>query len=415
MIAQKNVTNLFITNTDAATTALPVAAGEFGVRRIGELLCDASALVAGDQFQVVVMDQKGKIVESPIYSWSNLISKNIVNVAAAASQVSTLGYNATDGDIVATNSGNYLVTIGLRDTLKMTGNKRLYKYAEYTAGATAHNHDIAIGLADSLSVNMAKDAFKRVVPKVVCSSAPNALYGTKTGQEVTVVKGSKYITFETDLTYLAAGTETVVVGDYLRIGTAAGVTGTPVVGSDVYRVVELVSATIVRVDRPVAVASGVYNDVAAYEIEIIPKATAEGAAIKWGVILTGNDTDAPFEVGMFGDNLITFSVGVSSDFGSTEVRLSTTPSIGIGTYKGVAQLDWELQGNGREKYRVAEHLVSFTPNITSAWTLTHVRTFNFKDNSTTTLAGEANSYLTLMIANTTESDANLDTIFTQTA
>jgi len=332
-----------------------------------------------------------------------------------ASQVSDIGYNGTDGDIVATNSGNYLVTIGFRDLLKQAGGKRLYKYAEYQAGLTAVKADIAIGLVDSLVTNMSKDAFARILPKVICSSAPNALYGTKTGQEVTVVKGSKYITFETDLTYLAAGTLTIVAGDYLRIGTAAGAVGTPVVTSDVYRVEEVISATVVRVDRPVAVDSGTYNDVAAYEIEVIPAATAEAAAVKWRVRLTGNDANAPFEVGMFGPNLITFSVGVSTDFSTTEVRLTTTPKQGQGTYKQLAQLDWELQANGREKYRIAEHLVNSTENITAGDTITHVRVFNFKDTSTDVLGNVAESYMTLMIGSDTTGDSDMDTVFTQTS
>jgi hypothetical protein len=415
MIAQKNITHLFYTTTALATTELPTATAVLGIKRIGESLCDASALVAGDQFQVLGYKSDGTIARSPIYNWDNLISKNIVNMDSLASQVSDIGYNGTDGDIVAVNSGTYLLTIGFRDLLKQVGGKRLYKYAEYTSSTSAIKADIAFGLIDSLVLNMSKDAFPRILPKVICSSSPNALYGTKTGQEVTIVKGSKYITFETDLTYLAAGTLTIVAGDYLRIGTAAGVAGTPVVTSDVYRVEEVISATVVRVDRPVAVASGTYNDVAAYEIEVIPAATAEAAAVKWGVRLTGNDANAPFEPGMFGPNLITFSVGVSTDFGTTDVRLTTTPSQGQGTYQQLAQLDWELQANGREKYRIAEHLVSSTENITSGDTITHVRVFNFKDTSTDALGNVAESYMTLMIGSDTTGDADMDTVFTQTS
>jgi hypothetical protein len=415
MIAQKNVTHLFYTSAALATGALPDSTNTLGIRRIGESLCDASALVAGDQFQVIGYRSDGTIAESPIYNWDNLISKYIVNYSALASQVSDIGYNGTDGDIVATNSGNYLITVGFRDLLKQVGGKRLYKFAEFTAPTTAIKAQVAIGLADSLLKNMSKDAFQRILPKVICSSTPNALYGTKTGQEVTIVKGSQYVTFETDLTYLAAGSLTIVAGDYLRIGTAAGIAGTPVVTSDVYRVIEVINATSVKVDRPVATASGTYNDVAAYEIEVIPKATAEAAAVKWGVRLTGNDSAAPFEPGMYGDNLIMFSVGVSTDFSTTEVRLTTTPKIGQGTYHQLAQLDWELQANGREKYRIAEHLVTGSANISSSDTLTHVRTFNFKDNSTDALGSVAESYMTLMIATDTTADSDLDTVFTQTS
>jgi hypothetical protein len=168
MIAQKNVTHFFYTTTALATTELPTASAVLGIKRIGESLCDASALVAGDQFQVLGYKSDGSIAMSPIYNWDNLISSNIVNMSALASQVSDIGYNGTDGDIVATNSGNYLVTIGFRDLLKQVGGKRLYKYAEYQAGTTAVKADIAIGIVDSLVTNMSKDAFPRILPKVIC-------------------------------------------------------------------------------------------------------------------------------------------------------------------------------------------------------------------------------------------------------
>jgi hypothetical protein len=409
MIAQKNLTSLFITDTDAATTALPVVAGEFGVRRIGELLCNADALAAGDQFQFIVMDQKGKIVESPVYAWSNLLTKSIVNMAALASQVSTIGFNGTDGDIVATNSGVYLVTIGLKDMLKMTGNKRLYKYGEYTAGVTAHNHDIAIGLVDSLVSNFKKDAFQRVIPKVLASITEVA--SNKFVNDITVIKGSQYATSATTNHHYTSTTD-LAVGDYVRFG--ASITTAPIASTaDVYRVVELTSSSVFKVDRPITVDSGIYAQGSA-ATEVIPQALGEAASVKWGITLTGNDDAAPFEVGKFGNNLIHFSVGVSVDFATTEVRILTRPFIGQGTNKGVAQLDWELQANGREKYRIAEYPVVFTPNIaTTSNTLTHVRTFTFKDNSTDTIGGTAESLLTLMIANTTTSDTNLNTIFTQ--
>jgi hypothetical protein len=240
-------------------------------------------------------------------------------------------------------------------------------------------------------------------------------YGSKSNQEVTIVKGSKYITFETDLAYGPASA-LVVAGDYLRIGTAAGIAGTPVVTSDVYRVEEVISATVVKVDRPVACASGTYEDLTTgYQIEVIPAATAEAASVKWGIRLTGNDANAPFRVGMFGPNLITFSVGVSTDFSTTDVRLTTTPALGQATYKILAQLDWELQANGREKYRIAEHLVDLTENVTSGDTITHVRVFTFKDNSTDVLGNVVESYMTLMIGSDTTGDSDMDTVFTQTS
>jgi hypothetical protein len=412
MIAQKNVTNFFYTSKVLSTAALPSSVYEIGVRRIGESLCDNDALVAGDQFQVIGYNVNGAIIESPIYTWNNLINKNKVAMSPLVSQVSHIGYNGSDGDIVATNSGNYLVTLGLRDTLKMVGGKRLYKFSEYQAGTTAKNYNIAIALAGSLDTNMSKDAFKRIVPAAICSSTVTAANGFKTAQTTAVVKGSKVVTATTNVTWLAGGGNTLVVGDYLRIGTVGSGTA---LTDPVYKVVAI-SSLYITLDRPVTNASGTYTaagGAGTSDIEVIAKATAEGATIKWGLSLTGNDSAAPFVVGMFGPNLIQFSVGVSTDFGTSEVRLTTTPFFGTGTYKQLAQIDWELQKNTSEPYRIAEHLVPSAANVLSSDTMTYVYTLNFKDTSTTTIVGNtAESYMTLMIASDTTADAGqLATVF----
>jgi hypothetical protein len=405
MIAQKNVTNFFYTTTALATAALPTVTATLGVRRIGESLCDATAIVAHDEFQVIGYNSNGAIVESPMYSWDNLISKNKIAMSALVSQVSHIGYNGTDGDIVATNLGNYLVTIGLRDMLKQIGGKRLYKFAEYQAGTTAKNYDIAIALAGSLATNMSKDAFVRVIAAAISSSAVVTAY--KMDNSATVVQGSKYITMGTNSQY-NTGTE-LAVGDYIRLNVAGSA---PTVASPVYRVVELTSTTVFKVDRPVTNASGTYAN-ATSDTSVIPKATAEGATIKWGISLTGNDAAAPFVPGMFGPNNIQFSVGVSSDFSTTNVRLTTTPFIGIATYKLLAQIDWELQRNNTEAYRIAEHLVTLAANVSSTDTITNVYVLNFKNNNTVSvLGGASDSYVTLMIACDTTSDSDLATVFT---
>lgn len=408
MYAQKNVTHMFVgANTTLTTTAAPATAKYIGIRRIGELLCDASALVAGDQFQVLYMNAAGKVIESPMFAFDNILSKSRIAPIALVPQVSTLGYNGTDGDIVATNSGNYLITIGLRDSLKMTGNKRLYKYAEYQAGVTAHNHDIAIGLADSLSSNISKDAFKRVVPSAITSVAQ--VNGDCFDDDVYVVNGSKFLTFATDSDY--STNEVPVVGDYIRLGAPATA---PTVASPVYRIVATTlahnSTDLIELDRPVTNVTGTYVE-GTFDACVIRKADGELAATKWGLKITGNDTDAPFAVGTFGNNLITFSTGVSTDFSTSEIRILTAPKAGMGTYKDVAQLDWELQGNHKEAYRIAEYPLSFTSNASTSDTYTYVYDIRFEENSTETIGGRASSFVQLMIVSQTGMDANLATVF----
>ena len=391
MIAQKNVTHLFIGSNNAlATGAVPTIARQLGFRRTGEILCDAGALIAGESFEVLYLDNDGKVRQSPTLSFSDIISKNKKSPVALAPQISHIGFNGTDGDIVETNLGNYLITLGLKDLGKMIGNKRLFKFGEFTAPQTAVKADIAVALAGSLQLNQSKDAWVRVIPAAICSSA--VVTANKFDGNATVVQGSKYVTVATDTDY---NTNTALaVGDFVRFGTA--VNAVPTVNSPVYKVVELTSSTVFKVDRNITDVSGVYL-VGSSATEVLPAALAVLGTNKWGVSLSGNDANAPFEVGKFGANLIYFSVGISTDFQTTPVRVTQTPSFGSGTFKQVAQIDWELRVNGREKYRIAEYPVTFVPAITTADTIDKVYNIRFIDRSTETLGGTAESSIDLMI------------------
>jgi hypothetical protein len=406
MIAQNNVTHLFIlSDAHFVTTAAPTVVRTAGVLRAGEAACDYSALVAGDRFKVLYYNAASKLVISPLFATNDIISPiSKVAPTTAVSQVSTVGYNGTDGDIVETNYGKYLVAVGLRDTLKLIGGKRLYKFGDYTASATCHKYDVAIGLADSLYANLNQDAFLRVVPKAICSSAYAA--GNTFTHDATVVQYSQYVTVATNSQY-ATSTE-LAVGDYVRLGAAT----TPTVNDPVYRVLELTSGTIFKVDRPVTNASGSYTHSGTVMTEVIPKATAEASTVKWGLKLTGNDDAQPFEVGKYGNNVILFSLGASVDFGTTEIRLATSPVWGRGNYHDVAQLDWELQGNRREAYRIAEYPVSFTSNAVSTDTYTYIYTIKFREKSTDSIEGPVQSLVTLMfVAKGTNAVSDIDAMF----
>ena len=390
MHTQKNVTHLIIgANAVLQTTNVPAALRGLGLKKKGETLCSAAGLIgAGTEFQFVYKKNDGSVVETPFYNIDNLLSKKEKAPAALAPQISDIGYNGTDGDIVETNSGNYLVSLGLKDIGKMIGNKRLYKFGEFVAPLTAVKSDIALALAGSIALNQSKDAWIRVIAKATCSNAGLAWAGN---HNATVVKGSKFITVGTNLDYNV--NTPLAVGDFVKIGTVgAGITSV----SGTYKVTELVSGTVFKVDRNVTEASGTYAG-ATDDMTVVAAATGLLAATKWGVRLTGNDANAPYEVGKFAANLVYFSVGVSTDFQTTEVRLTQTPFIGDGTYKQLSDLDWFLQANGKEKYRIAEYPVNFTPNIASADTANFVYTFTFKDDSTDVIGGRAESLLELIL------------------
>ena len=390
MYTQKNLTRLFIAaDTALPTGALPTVSRSIGFKNVGALLCDDASLVAAGPFQVLQLKADGSIIESPAFDFANILSYSKKAVAALAPQISHIGFNGTNGDIVETNSGNYLVTLGLKDIGKMIGNKRLYKFGEFVAPLTAVKADIAIGLAGSLALNQAKDAWVRVIPKAICSSA--VVTAQEFANTATVVNGSKWFSVGTNLNTTAG--PAVVVGDYIRFGLT--VSGVPTVNSAVYKVVEI-SGLNVKLDRNVTELSGAYTQ-GNHATQVITAATALLAANKWGISLTGNDANAPFEVGKYGANLVYFSVGISTDFQTTEVRLTQTPFIGDGTYKQIATLDWELSFNGKEKYRIAEYPVTFTPSILTSDTIGYVYTLTFKEDSTDVIGGRAESLTELKI------------------
>jgi hypothetical protein len=404
MYTQNNVTHLFISPAALSTAEAPAVSRQIGIKYSGETLCDAGLMPDGTTFKVLYLNAKGEVVESPFLEERGILSKIKVTPSALAPQISHIGFNGTDGDIVETNSGNYLVTLGLKDMMKMIGNKRLYKFGDYTAPLTAVKSDIAIGLADSLALNQSKDAWVRVIVEVLAGTA--AVAGNALDNNATVVSGGKWISVAAALTY-AVGTP-VVVGDFIRLG--AGPLVATAITDNVYKIVE-VSGLNVKLDRPVTDASGLYT-AAANSAEIIPSATALLPATLWGIQLTGNDANAPFEVGKYGANLVYFSVGVSTDFQTTPVRLTQTPAVGNGTYKQIAQLDWELQGNGREKYRIAEYPVNFIPNILSTETPVAIYNIKFSNIETEVIGSRAESKIELIfVATNVACENDLDTVF----
>ena len=395
MIAQGRVTHLYVAaNAALPTTAAPATARYLGIRRVGETACTAGALAAHDAFNILYYDANSKLEVSPLIRFDDVLRCTRVTPTSAVSQVSNIGYVGSGTyDIVETNYGKYLITLGFRDTLKMIGGKRLYKYADYTAGATCHKYDVAIGLAGSLYANLNQDVFLRVVPQAICSSTVTAA-NSWDAHDATVVQYSQYVTVGTN-THYTTGNTALVVGDYLRIGTVGG--GTALTNS-VYRVIELTSSTVIKLDRPVTEASGTYTGTSGTsDSEVIPKATAEASTIYWGIVLTGNDTAQPFTVGMYGNNVIQFSVGVSPDFGATVVAVGTSPVEGKIVYHDVAQLDWELQANRREAYRVAEWPVPFTSNASSGDSYTSAFVITVIDTHPISISGKTESPYQVMI------------------
>jgi len=407
MLAQNNVTHIFVgSNTALVTTQAPSTARTMGIKRLGEQLCDATALGAGDGFQVLYADKAGKLQVSPVLYWNDLVSKRKLAATSDAAQVVAIGYNGTSGAIETNNGGEYLVTIGWKDGTKMF-NKRQYKYGQYTADASATQYEIVNGIQTSFLATLRKDPFVMFKMEKLNSGTSVAT----SGGALTVTNGSRIVTTvessesAADAAKYSSDASTIVAGDIIRFGHATTKT------YPVYKVVSITgggtaSATIV-LDQPYQGTSG---SVAAANAGVIA-ATSEG---DYGLTITAMDSNKPFELGKWEFNPLRFDVGLSVDFGATPTTVITSPAKGVGTYKEIATIEWELVGNRREAFRIAEYPVDINSSLgaTSGETYT-TYVLQFKDRSTQVIGGTAESFITLMIASAgTNLGNNLDTVFT---
>lgn len=390
MIAQNNVTHMFVcSNTAAVTTAVPTVARTMGMKKIGEQLCSVEAIATGDGFQVLYVDKAGKLQTSPVLFWNDLVSKYKVAATADAAQTVAIGYNGTSGAIEVNNLGEYLVTLGFKEGIKQF-NKRLFKYGQYTADANATQYEIVDGIQTTLLASVRKDPYVMFkVEKINSGAQLNAMASATAA----VTNGSNVVTLSEDESL------TCPAGSFIRFGTSGAGT------APVYKVESIsVDGLTVVLDQPYQGATA-----AAFAHTSIETVT-EG---NWGLLITAADTNKPFEVGKWAFNPIRFDVGLSVDFGSTPVTVLTLPSRGAGTYKDIAEKEWELIGNRREAFRIAEYPLDINSALgaTSGETYT-TYVLHFKEGSTKTIGGTADSFITLMVcaagANLT---ANLDTIF----
>lgn len=390
MLAQNNVTHIYVgSNTALSTAQAPTVARTMGIKRLGEQLCDATALGAGDGFQVLYADKAGKLQVSPVLYWNDLVSKRKLAATSDAAQVVAIGYNGTSGAIETNNGGEYLVTIGWKDGTKMF-NKRQYKYGQYTADASATQYEIVNGIQTSLLATLKKDPYTMFkVEKINSGAQLNAMASAT----ATVVNGSKVVTLSEDESL------TCPAGSFIRFGTSgAGV-------APVYKVESItVAGTTIVLDQPY---QGTSATIAHTSVETL----TEG---NWGLLITAMDSNKPFELGKWEFNPLRFDVGLSVDFGATPTTVITSPAKGVGTYKEIATIEWELVGNRREAFRIAEYPVDINSSLgaTSGETYT-TYVLQFKDRSTQVIGGTAESFITLMIASAgTNLGNNLDTVFT---
>lgn len=338
--------------TSISGGAAPLADGEIGI------FDDRGVVITNGTAATKIKIAVGRgTVDGPLVS-------DVINVkdikrmqrtvhVARANQTTNIGYDGvnagTELEVIPNNL--YYVRLYIQEYLRSNSDGRRIKQGVFKSTSTSTQANIAQGLVKNFIENFKKEPEQFIKFSAPCNVAlASDFVFDATPFDITGVRGSDTLLVSAASPTYNTGTA-LAVGDFLRIGTAAGIVGAVALASDVYRVIELPSTTTIKLDRPLQTVSGAYT-VASGGITVIPAAL--GVAADWGVRMLGQDLS--FSVGKFNYEVARWETGLEN-FGSSTFA-STGATKGNGEAEEVMQLEWFLKGSqGGEIYRVGE------PNI----------------------------------------------------
>ena len=306
-----------------------------------------TALATGSHYVFAWKNADGTLHKSPLFDGGDVFDATFLAPVARTEQITYLGYNGVSGSMDDADSTYFGLKLVMKNTAGLLNNSPLVKTIPYKTAASSSQEDLAFGLTLAGDKAFRRGTLNRdVIFDAVCNSAYVA--ANDFDHDLPIVNGAKTVTIGTDLKY-GAGAYTAVVGDYIRLGTAAKIAGTPVVTSAVYKITAIDTLTI-TVDRPFNVASDTYTTA---ENEVIPAAT--GLAADWGVRMDGNTVAAAtFTAATDRVSQVMFDVA-SDDFSTATVTYSTAPFIGSGIEDQIK----ELQAYGQ--FQMKDRIVSAYP------------------------------------------------------
>jgi len=390
MLGENNITHLTVGKKTALATGAVSAltAGQIGVFVDGSTTAQATVLTAGERFKVITKNSDGSLVNTPFIDFNNITSSNAVDYTAPTEKKVYIGYNGTAGSIGVANSTVYTMHMNMQDGTKTWGEHPLFKMvAAYKSDATATEAEIAQALLSNAIKNFEREvALGTDYIEVGTINSTAVDVANDLVNNATVVNGSAVVAVATAITW-GAGATTLVVGDYLRIGSV-GVA--PTVTSQLYKIVAIDTLNLI-LDRPVTEASGTYA-AATSDIEVIALATA-AAATGWG--LSFESKPLSFSPGLKKYAKLEFNLQLGSDFPTTLSTINTAASKGEGSYMEVAENEWTLSGNRGETYRVADYPVPSSLNALATDSYDAV-VVHFTNNNSIQIDHEVKSYISLV-------------------
>ncbi len=319
--------------TDLDEGAASVCNDQNCVLSAASVLTDARVPAHGVR---IVGRLNNELVYSDFIKAEDIISYRGIAYAAAAEQITFIGYTGAASSIRVINDNVYKMKINFTEIGRTGQGRQNHIDVMYHSADAATATEVTFGLMTNLRGSLDAEPVNVITAGVRNSAAVTA--GNALDHDTTVVQGSKYVTIATNSQY-ATGSE-LAVGDLLRIGTVAGGTA---LTNNVYYVEELVSITVVKLDRPVTDASGTYAT-GTDDIEVIPAASIAN----YGISLTG--VAQSWTLGKRPWSKIVFTVGLE-DFGATEISYNTAASLGSGTENQLRDLEYFCKGQKGNTYR----------------------------------------------------------------
>jgi hypothetical protein len=330
-----------------------LADGEIAVVNSHNLVLSATSVLTDDvvaESGIKFIKRNGTdIITSDLVKQGNILAIKATAYSAGAEQVSYIGYNGTSGAIEVANSKLYVVRLELKEQDQTGIGQHMLLNAPYKSDANATQLEIALGLVTMLSKVLRRQTVAPIAATLISDVAYAAT--AKFAHDVTIVNGEQYVTIGTNSQYNT--NVELAVGDYVRINSTSTVTGGAVT-NQIYKVTELTSGTIFKVDRPIEAPSGTYPTLISGankggRVSVLTAAKV-AASTNLGIKLTG--LARGFQLGKGPYSKVSFKIGLdsASSFGATPVTYATAMSLGQGTYEQVAELEWDLLGNDGNPY-----------------------------------------------------------------
>ena len=329
--------------------------GAFSVCNDQNMVVSATSVLTDDRVAlngVRLVGRYGtKLVYSDFFKASEIITCNGIETAAAAEQISYIGYTGSGNSITVINGNTYNVTIHFTQQGRTGQGRDEYVDIMYESDASATATTVAFGIAANLVATLKHQPEPTIICDVITSTA--LVNNDRLTHALTVVNGSKYVTVATDWT--SSGI-TPGVGDLLRLGTATGAVGAVALGSPVYQIISFPSTLVAELDRPYTGTSGSLTG-ASYASGI-PIANAGS----YGLRLTG--VAPTWSLGRRPWQKVAFTIGLTN-FGSTAITYSTAASTGQGLENQIRDLEWFTMGEGGDKYRGDYMYNAYTSRVTA--------------------------------------------------